>query len=94
MIIAALLFFAIAGAWLAALGFVRLSTPFDRIHCVTFATVFCGIVIAVAVLAADGFSDRTAKAWLLLLTVLASGATLSHAIGRAEAYRLAAGEQE
>lgn len=85
---------AIAAAWLAAIGFARLRTPLDRLHCVTFAAAACGVPIGIAATIADGLSDRTWKTWLLLAVVMASGAMLTHAIGRAIAYRDVAGEQE
>lgn len=89
-----LLFVAIAAAWLAAFGLARLSAPFDRLHCVTFAAIACGIPIAAAAFAADGASDRALKTLLLVLVTFVSGAALSHAIGRAIGYRGASGETE
>jgi multisubunit Na+/H+ antiporter MnhG subunit len=89
-----LLVLAVASAWLAAWGLVRLHTPFDRLHCVTFAAIACGLPIAAAVFAADGASDTAFKVLLLVLVMLVSGAVLAHATGRAIGYRGAAGEPE
>jgi multisubunit Na+/H+ antiporter MnhG subunit len=84
----------VAAAWLAAIGLLRLPTPLARLHGVTFASVACGLPLTIAVLLADGLTDRTLKTLFLLLVMLASGAVLSHATGRAIAYRAAAGEPE
>ena len=73
--------------WLGCLGFARLRTPLDRLHCVAFVNVAGGTVLVALVFLADGSSIR---AWKVLATVLASvlgGAALSHAAGRTLLYR-------
>ena len=81
--IAVLLAVVVGVVWLGCLGFARLRTPLDRLHCVAFVNAAAGSALCVAGFLADGASTR---AWNILLTVLVSlcyGAALSHASGRA-----------
>lgn len=79
----ALLISAVAAAWLGAFAFVRLRTAFERLHVVTFVNAAAlGLVVAAAFVA-DGFSSRSFKCALVLVTVLAAGALLVHVTGRA-----------
>lgn len=73
----------VAAAWLGSLGFVRLRTPLDRIHCVTFVNVVCGIALLAAALLSDGLSDRVLKILLIVGLNLVSGSAISHMTGRA-----------
>lgn len=85
--IALLLAALVAITWLGCLGFARLRTPLDRLHCAGFVNVAAGAVLVAVVFAADGPSIR---AWKVVATVVASvlgGAALSHAAGRALLYR-------
>jgi multisubunit Na+/H+ antiporter MnhG subunit len=87
VVVDVLLVVLIALAWLGSIGFARLRSPLDRLHCAAFVNVAAGSVLVVATFLADGPSDRS---WKVLLTVLASvagGAVLSHAAGRALLYR-------
>lgn len=83
MIVDALLALAVLACWLGAAGFARLSSPLDRLHCVTFVNATAGIAILVAAFIADGVSARTVKILVLNAAALASGAALAHATGRA-----------
>ena len=83
----ALLVLLVAVTWLGCIGFTRLRTPLDRLHCAAFVNVAAGLVLVAVAFLADGASTR---AWKVLLTVLAGvlgGAALSHAAGRALLYR-------
>ncbi len=87
LVVDGLLGLLVAVTWLGCLGFVRLRTPLDRLHCAAFVNVAAGAVLAAAAFAADGPSVRS---WKVLATVLAGvvgGAALSHAAGRALLYR-------
>ena len=89
----AFLVITVASVWLAAWGYARLSTAYDRLHCVTFCGVSAGVSLVVMAFAADGISDRALKVLLLVTLMLVSGAAVEHAVGRAIAYREAAGER-
>lgn len=73
--------------WLAALGFARLRSAYDRVHCVSFAAVASGAPLLALAFVADGASDRAFKVLLLVGLSVLSGAGLAHAIGRAIAFR-------
>lgn len=70
-------------AWVAAAGFVRLRTPLDRLHCVTFVNAGCGLALIAASLAWDGLSNRTGTILLVVALNLLGGAAGSYAVGRA-----------
>ena len=77
----------VAVTWLGCLGFARLRSPLDRLHCAGFVNAAGGIVLAAVAFAADGPSDRAFKVLLTVAVTLVSGAALSHAVGRALLYR-------
>ena len=79
----ALLAIAVATVWLACLGFVRLKTAMDRLHCATFVNVVAGFSLTLAVVIQDGATSRSWKTAALLLVTLLVGAATSHAVGRA-----------
>lgn len=79
----ALLAMAVLACWLGAAGFARLTTPLDRLHCVTFVNASSGILVLIAAFVADGASDRVAKILMLDAALLFTGAALAHATGRA-----------
>jgi multicomponent Na+:H+ antiporter subunit G len=78
-----LLAVAVMTSWLAATGLVRLRTPLDRLHCVTFLNVSAGLAVLIAALVTEGATTRTGKLLLLVLAVLWIGAALANATGRA-----------
>jgi multicomponent Na+:H+ antiporter subunit G len=79
----ALLGAAVGTAWLGALAFVRLQTPFEQLHVVTFINLAAlGMAIAAAFVA-DGLSSRSLKCALIFVTVLCAGSLLAHVTGRA-----------
>ncbi len=83
-IITALLAVMVAAAWLGCLGFARLRTPLDRLHCVAFVNATAGIALTIAAFVADGLaSTRAWKILLMTMVSLGAGAALSHASGRA-----------
>lgn len=83
LVSACLLAFGVLMAWIATLAFIRLRTPFERLHVVTFFNIVTGGSVTAAVVAADGFTQRTFKCLLIWVTVVGAGALLSHATARA-----------
>ena len=82
----------VAVTWLGCLGFARLRTPLDRLHCASFVNAAAGVLLALVAFVADGPSDRAFKILLMVAVTLVSGAVLSHAVGRALLYRGRFGE--
>lgn len=80
---ACLLAFAVLMAWIATLAFMRLRTPFERLHVVTFFNIVTGGAVTAAVAASDGFTHRTFKCLLIWLAMIGASALLSHASARA-----------
>jgi multisubunit Na+/H+ antiporter MnhG subunit len=87
IVIDALLIAAIAAAWLAALGFARLRTPLDRLHCAPFVNAVSGTALALAAVVSDGMAIRPLKLIFIVLVNLIAGAAMSHTVGRAAARR-------
>jgi multicomponent Na+:H+ antiporter subunit G len=78
-----LLIMAVAAAWLGTLGFARLRTAIDRLHCVTFVNVVSGLGVVLAAVLSDGISIRWGKIVLILALNLIGGAAISHVTARA-----------
>ena len=70
-------------AWLGAAGFARLIRPLDRLHCVTFVNVACGMLLLVAAGLWGGSADAVIKVAFLMGVLLAGGAAIGHATTRA-----------
>jgi multicomponent Na+:H+ antiporter subunit G len=77
----------VAMAWLGAISFIRLHTPFERLHAVTFVNVTALGFVVEAAFVHDGISSRSLKCALIYLVVLAAGALLTHVTGRALHFR-------
>lgn len=73
----------VAVAWVGGIGFTRLRTPLDRLHCVTFVNAGCGVSLLAASVAAEGFSNRSGNILLVVALSLLGGAAGSYAVGRA-----------
>jgi multicomponent Na+:H+ antiporter subunit G len=73
----------VLAAWLATFSFLRLRTPFERIHAITFLNIVAGLPIVLAAILTDGATSRSLKCVLILIGVLAIGALLSQVTGRA-----------
>jgi len=82
-----LLAVSVLACWLGTIGFLRLRTALDRLHCVTFVNAASGATLLAAALVADGPTDRVAKVAVLAAAVLWAGAGLAHATGRALSLR-------
>ena len=92
VIVDILLAIAVVAAWVGALGFARLASALDRLHCVGFTTIGCGLPIVAAAFVADGPSTRAFKMLLLLAVALVAGAAVNQAVARAIFTRDEAGE--
>lgn len=69
--------------WLGCVGFARLRTPLDRMHCVAFVNTTAGTALVVVAFLGDGASIRAGKILFVAGTTLVAGAAMSHAVGRA-----------
>ena len=78
-----LLSLGVATAWLGAIAFLRLRTPFERVHVVTFVNVATGGLVTLAALLADGISGRSLKCVAIWIATMLIGSLLSHITGRA-----------
>ncbi len=83
VIVDILLALAVASAWLGAVGFARLRSAMDRLHCATFVTLGTGLPIMVAAFVEDGLAQRPFKILLLFAVTLIAGASINQAIARA-----------
>ena len=82
-----LLALATAAIWLGCLGFTRLRAPLDRLHAATFAGVVAGPIILLAGVVSFGPTSTILKLLFLVAAMLLAGGALSHAVGRAIAWR-------
>lgn len=73
----------VAAAWLGALGFARLRSALDRLHCVTFVLVGCGLPLVVLAFVADGPSVRAFKVLGMVAIALVAGASVNQSVARA-----------
>jgi len=81
--VALLLGVAVCGGWLAAIAFLRLETPIERLHAVTFVNVAVGGMVMLAACLSDGFSPRAIKCVGIWLVAMLGGALLSFRTARA-----------
>ncbi len=88
-----LLALAVASAWLGAIGFARLKSSMDRLHCATFTTLGAGLPIVIAAFVEDGMAQRPFKILLLFAVALIAGASVNQAIARAIFTRDEVGER-
>jgi multisubunit Na+/H+ antiporter MnhG subunit len=79
-------------AWLGAAGLLLLRTPHDRLHIAGYLEIATGTSAALAVIAAHPISASAMKACIILATVVALNAVLTHAIARALWLRAQSGE--
>jgi multicomponent Na+:H+ antiporter subunit G len=74
---------AVLAAWLGALGFLRLRSALDRLHCASFVTTVSGPLLALAALLDEGVTTRSVKLLVLAVAMLLINAVTGHAVGRA-----------
>lgn len=80
---AGLLAFAVLMAWIVTLAFMRLRTPFERLHAITFFNIVTGGAATAAVIVSNGFTPRTFKCLAIWIAMVSASALLSHATARA-----------
>lgn len=73
----------VLAAWLGTAALVRLGTPFERLHVVTFLNLAAGLPIAIAAVLTGGASAGSIKVVLIFLSTALTGALLGHATARA-----------
>lgn len=78
---------AVLASWLSVAAFLRLSTPFGRLHAVAFVNVVAGGAIAFAAAAIDGASSRTFKCFAIWFAMVLFDALLTHVSARALHFR-------
>ena len=84
---------AVIAAWVGTLGFARLSAPLDRLHCIAFVAVGCGLPITLAAFVQDGASVHAFKLLLMLVVAIVAGASVNQALARTIVTRDEAGER-
>lgn len=84
---AVLLALGVAASWLAALGMLRLSDAFARLHCVSFAGAAGGICFTAAVLVEQGGSTLGLKSIAATVLLLLTGAVFVQATARGLRFR-------
>lgn len=77
------LILAVASVWLGVVGFLRLTTALDRLHCASFVNVAGGLFLLLAAIVDEGLTVRSLKFGILYLLLLTGGAVAAHAAGRA-----------
>ncbi|MCJ2013044.1 monovalent cation/H(+) antiporter subunit G [Methylobacterium sp. J-076] len=82
-LVGALLALTVGVTWLSALAILRMPRALDRFHATSFLNVATGVCVTAVSFAADGVSDRSLKVLLMMVLLVAFGAVLSHAAGRA-----------
>jgi multisubunit Na+/H+ antiporter MnhG subunit len=92
-VIDALLLLTALAVWIGCLGFGRLRSAFERLHCATFVALSAGPLVVAAAVWADGFSDRAGKIALLVVLAAFNSAASGHAVARAIAWRDAGGDR-
>lgn len=74
---------AIACATIGTIAFLRLATPFERLHAASFVAIATGVLLTLAAFATDGVSGRSLKMVLIVVVLTVTGAVANHAVARA-----------
>ncbi len=77
----------VLATWLGCVGYARLHSPLDRLHCSSFINAVAGIVMAIIGFLADGLSTRSGKMLVIAALGILVGAAVSHAAARAMVQR-------
>ena len=81
--VAILLTLGVAGALLGTVAFLRLATPFERLHAASFVAIASTACLAAAGFVTDGITGRSLKMVLILVVLALTGAVSNHAVARA-----------
>lgn len=71
----------------SSIGILVMRDVYQKLHFVTPAALVAPVLVAVAVLVRQGYSENTTETWLALLSVVVSGPFVTHAIIRAAHHR-------
>ena len=83
ILVGVLLSIGIVCALVAAVAFLRLATPLEKLHAGGFLAVASGAAIVLAGIATDGLTGRALKLVLIFVALLFTGAVSNHAVARA-----------
>ena len=78
-----LLTLGIAVALLGTIAFLRLETPFERLHAASFVAIAASACFVGAAFVTDGISGRPLKMVLIFVALMLTGAIANHAVARA-----------
>lgn len=70
-------------AWLGTFAFVRLDTPLERVHAISFINITVVGSLVIAGFLGQGVTPQTLKLCFIWIAMVLIGALLSHATGRA-----------
>jgi multisubunit Na+/H+ antiporter MnhG subunit len=93
LLVDALLAAAVVTAWLGTAALIVLRTAYDRLHAASYVVVATGFFVTAAVVAAGPLSTAALKAAMVYVALIATGAVLNHAIGRAMRVREASSDR-
>ncbi len=82
-ILAGFLTIGVAAALLGTVAFLRLATPFERLHAASFVAIASIACFVAAAFVTDGVSGRSLKTLLMLVVLTLTGAVTNHAVARA-----------
>jgi len=71
----------------SSVGVLVMRSVYQKLHFVAPAAIVAPVLVALAVLIQQGYSQNTTQTWLALLFVVISGPVLGHATARAARIR-------
>jgi multicomponent Na+:H+ antiporter subunit G len=80
--VAAVLGLGVLAAWLAVAAYMRLRTPLQRLHALSFLNAVSGSCFLIGVWLSDGASTRALKSVLIWVMMLLVGALLAQGSAR------------
>lgn len=81
--LALLLALGVLATFIGAIAFLRLATPFERLHAASFVAVAATACFVAAAFITDGVTGRSLKMVLILVVLTVTGALANHAVARA-----------
>lgn len=84
---------AVATSWLGAAAFLLLAAPYDRLHAAAYVILGAGFFVTLAVIASNPVSALALKGVIIYAALVATGAIVNHAIGRALRLRDESGDR-
>jgi multicomponent Na+:H+ antiporter subunit G len=71
----------------SSLGVLMMRDVYQKLHFVTPAALVAPVLVALAVLVVQGYSENTTETWLALVLVVMAGPFVTHATARAARIR-------